>query len=116
MDRGEFIKKFGTVTDLNTPEKMIDVMKENLEHCLSHTGSYDAIKIISMEECNELSIEISKALRGQISIIGLIEEMADVLISIRELRLIYEIDDTIIMDAMCVKLDRMRERNKKEGD
>lgn len=115
MDRGEFIKKFGKVNDLDTEVKMIDVMKENLEHCFSHTGSYDAIKIISMEECNELSIEISKALRGQISIIGLIEEMADVLISIRELRLIYEIDDNVIYDAMRIKLDRMRERNK-EGD
>lgn len=115
MDRGEFIKKFGSVTDLDTEEKMIGVMKENLEHCLSHTGSYDAIKIISMEECNELSIEISKALRDQTSIVGLIEEMADVLISIQELRLIYSIEDCVIQDAIRVKLDRMRERNK-EGD
>lgn len=115
MNRGEFIRKFGKVNDLDTEVKMIGVMKENLEHCLSHTGSYDAIKIISMEECNELSIEISKALRNQTSIIGLIEEMADVLISIQELRLIYTIEDSVLQEAIRVKLDRIRERNK-EGD
>lgn len=70
---------------------------------------------IAMEECSELIQAISKCKRyGCINKYreNLIEEMADVLIMIDELKMIYQISDTDISDVRQYKMNRQSYRIK----
>ena len=70
---------------------------------------------IAMEECSELIKAISKCKRyGCIDKYreNLIEEIADVLIIINELQLIYDISDNDIENIKNTKMDRMDYRIK----
>ena len=70
---------------------------------------------IAMEECSELIQAISKCKRyGCINKYreNLIEEMADVLIMIDELKMIYQISDIDISDIRQYKMDRQSYRIK----
>ena len=70
---------------------------------------------IAMEECSELIQAISKCKRyGCIDKYreNLIEEIADVLIIINELQLIYDISDSDIENIKNTKMDRMDYRIK----
>ena len=70
---------------------------------------------IAMEECSELIKAISKCKRyGFVDkhCDNLIEEIADVLIIINELQLIYDISDNDIENIKNTKMDRMDYRIK----
>ena len=70
---------------------------------------------IAMEECSELIKAISKCKRyGCVDKYrdNLIEEIADVLIVINELQLIYDISDNDIENIKNTKMDRMDYRIK----
>ena len=70
---------------------------------------------IAMEECSELIQAISKCKRyGCINKYreNLIEEMADVLIMIDELKMIYQISDVDISDIRQYKMNRQSYRIK----
>lgn len=76
--------------------------------------------IVAMEECSELQKAISKMLRyhtGDKFVLyepkaNLIEEMADVIICIQQLQVMYDISTQEIMDAQKVKEKRTLTRNK----
>lgn len=63
--------------------------------------------VIAMEECAELQQEISKYLRGKGDKLGLIEEIADVMLAMEWVKDICGIDDEELKKAMNVKLERM---------
>lgn len=60
-------------------------------------------EVIWMEELAELQQAISKALRGKLDRYNMIEEVADVLICIAQLRIKYAIDDKELQDMIDYK-------------
>ena len=73
-------------------------------------------QVVAMEELAELQKELSKMIRGKGSIINLVEEIADVLIMIDQLKIIHEISDQEIEDEINFKLLRTNERLQQEAD
>lgn len=83
-------------------KKAISIFGEPLQH------------VIAMEECSELIKEISKGLRGEGNEISMVEEIADVLIMIDQLKLMHHISDKEIEDEIEFKLLRINGRLQKE--
>lgn len=69
-------------------------------------------QVIAMEELSELQKEISKCIRDKGNKVALIEEMADVLIMIEQLKLIHNITEDDLDKEICIKLARTNERIK----
>lgn len=67
---------------------------------------------IVREELSELDIEVSKATRDELELIGLLEEMADNLIGILYLMQIFNVSQADLDKAVAIKLERERERTK----
>ena len=80
-----------------------------LEKAIEKWGK-EAQTIVAMEECAELIKECSKMLRGQGNIDHLIEEIADVLICIEELEVMYNIDNGDVLTEVVYKLERLEKR------
>ena len=78
---------------------------------LAHFGE-DAQSVIHMEECAELIQAISKMDRygGDAEYENLVEEMADVLICLQQLQMIYEIPDHMIQGLVYQKCARQEAR------
>lgn len=66
--------------------------------------------IVCIEECSELIQCISKELRNKSDISHLSEEIADVLICIKMLQLMYDIQDSQLQDWVNTKQKRIKER------
>ena len=92
-------------------QEVIDTYKQ----AISAYGE-KAQKLMAIEEMSELTKEICKDFRGKLDREHLIEEMADVLITIEQLAIIYEISDVAIFDACCEKIERLKERLEKQND
>lgn len=69
--------------------------------------------VVAIEELSELQKELTKFLRGRGNKKHLTEEMADVLIMVTQLQLIYHVGDEDIREVMDYKLKRLEERIKK---
>ena len=80
-----------------------------LEKAIKKWGK-EAQTIVAMEECAELIKECSKMLRGQGNIDHLIEEIADVLICIEQLEVMYNIDNGDVLTEQVFKLERLEKR------
>ena len=66
--------------------------------------------VIAMEECSELTKEISKFIRGKGIKDNLVEEMADVLIVIEQLKMMYAISPQELGEMVDKKVNRLKER------
>ena len=80
-----------------------------LEKAIEKWGK-EAQTVVAMEECAELIKECSKMLRGQGNIDHLIEEIADVLICLDELEVMYNIDNRDVLTEIVYKLERLEKR------
>lgn len=69
-----------------------------------------AQKLMAIEEMSELTKEICKDFRGKLDREHLIEEMADVTITIDQLMMMYEISGKEIQQMRERKIDRLKER------
>ena len=72
------------------------------------------ISVIAMEEAAEYSQAVSKKLRGLDNLnsdYNLIEEMADVILSMSSVMLAYGISEEEIKKAMKIKMDRQEKHN-----
>ena len=69
---------------------------------------------VAMEELGELCQQIAKMIRGEGSLINLVEEIADVYIVLDELKLIFSLDEKEIDDEINFKLARLNERKRNE--
>ena len=67
-------------------------------------------KIVAMEELSELIKEISKDLRGQGKIENILEEMADVIVMLEQLKVMYGLTIYDIQEAVDKKLERLEKR------
>lgn len=73
------------------------------------TYGTDAQMVVAIEELSEIQKEICKALRGQVNLPHLAEEIADSTIMLEQLRLIFDINDEVC-DMMDTKVERLRQR------
>ena len=94
-----------------TYQEIIDTYKQAIE-----LYGENAQKLMAIEEMSELTKEICKDFRGLLDREHLIEEMADVLVTIDQLMLMYEIDDVTIFNACYKKIERLKERLEKQND
>lgn len=68
--------------------------------------------VVAIEEMSELQKELTKFLRGKGNKEALTEEVADALIMITQIQLMYKISDEDIKEVMDFKLNRLKERMK----
>ena len=86
-------------------KEIIDTYKQAIE-----TYGVRAQKLMAIEEMSELTKEVCKDFRGKLDREHLIEEIADVLITLDQMLLIYEISEEEIY-LMCErKMERLKER------
>ena len=111
MDRQKFEKKFNEKDNYDyLDDESINAVLEMVTECtddLSKTAASgkDRQLLIAMEELAELSQEVSKYLRGKGDYIGLLEELADVTIVIKHIKMILGINDEDLNRAVCIKID-----------
>lgn len=67
-------------------------------------------KLMAIEEMSELTKEICKDFRGKLNREHLIEEMADVLIMLDQMLLMYKVSGEEICQMCERKMNRLRER------
>ena len=94
-----------------TNQEIIDTYKQAIELYGEH-----AQKLMVIEEMSELTKEICKDFRGQLDREHLIEEMADVTITIDQLMMMYKIDFGEIQKVRKSKIERLKERLEKIND
>ena len=75
-----------------------------------------AQKLMAIEEMSELTKEICKDFRGKLDREHLIEEMTDVLITMDQMMIMYEISVNEIKQMREGKLERLKERMDKAND
>lgn len=88
----------------NTYKKAIDLYGEKAQ------------KLMAIEEMSELTKEICKDFRGKLDREHLIEEMADVTITIDQMMLMYKISRFEIEQMRERKIERLKERLEKQND
>lgn len=83
--------------------------KRVLERAIATYG-VDAQKVMIFEEIAELQKEICKDMRGANNREALIEETADLLIMLEQLKMMHHITDEEIEKVMKFKIDRLEKR------
>lgn len=91
-------------------QEMIDTYKQAIE-----LYGEKAQKLMAIEEMSELTKEICKDFRGKLNREHLIEEMADVLIMLDQMLLMYKISGEEIVSMCERKIERLKERLNKEN-
>ena len=86
-------------------KEIIDTYKQAIE-----TYGVRAQKLMAIEEMSELTKEICKDVRGKLDREHLVEEVADVLITIDQLMIMYEISDREIQQMYERKIERLKGR------
>lgn len=110
MDRLSFLSKLAIADDSIDKERSHAVIKRNIEA----SGGKHAC-IISLQELSELSVEVTNSLRDKIDEFGLLEELADAMISIECIRQVHDISEEQLSRAVNVKLGRVEEVLDKKG-
>ena len=72
--------------------------------------------VVAIEEMSELQKELSKFIRGKGNRENLIEEVADVLVMVTQIQLMYYIPDDEVEKVMRLKLNRLKERMQDESN
>lgn len=109
MDRNEFIKGFEKASSHFDMDRTMDIMKKCIRRQTTQNPDThrQIVPIVVMEECAELTEAVSRKIRGRdTDNYSLLEEMADVMIDILSLLLIYDISREDLVKAINVKLDR----------
>ena len=92
-------------------KEIIDTYKQAIE-----TYGVRAQKLMAIEEMSELAKEICKDFRGELNRENLIEEMADVMIMLDQMLLLYKISGEEVGLMRIKKVERLKERLKKQND
>lgn len=92
-------------------KEIIDTYKQAIE-----TYGVRAQKLMAIEEMSELTKEICKDFRGKIDREHLIEEMADVLIMLDQMLILYKISGEEVGLMRIKKVERLKERLEKQND
>ena len=111
MDIEKFKQRMNELPD--TIDLPVEEVKRVAGRSLKRLGS-TTIGVIAMEEAAEYSQAVSKKLRGLDDLnshYNLIEEMADVILSMSSVMLAYGISEEEIKKAMKIKMDRQEKHN-----
>lgn len=111
MDRKKFKQEFDKMKHDYDPAFLAtkrSAMEESIRVSpnIDTRGSYNLV--VALEEMSELSKEITKALRGKYNEIGMIEEIADVMVGIEYIKNLYNISQSDIDRAIKVKIKRLK--------
>ena len=85
--------------------------REKVYMAALETYGEEAQIIMVFEEKAELQKELCKYLRGERNITNIAEEIADVEITLEQMKLLFEIDG-LVDDFKSIKIDRLKERLK----
>ena len=80
---------------------MIEAIRQN---------GYKMQTMVAIEEMAELTKELVKFMRGEHNTYAIAEEIADVEIMLRQMKIIYDIKDEDVEKLMVIKLKRLKER------
>ena len=94
-----------------TNQDLIKIYKQAIE-----TYGARAQKLMAIEEMSELTKEICKDFRGSLDREHLIEEMADVLIMLDQMLILYKISGEEVGLMRIKKVERLKERLEKQND
>lgn len=83
--------------------------KVKLERIINHFGNTKQI-YVAIEEMSELTKALTKSLRDRYDIKSILEEMADVELCMRELRIIYNINQEDVEEVIQQKIQRTLKR------
>lgn len=92
-------------------QEVTDTYKQAID-----TYGVRAQKLMAIEEMSELTKEICKDFRGKLDREHLIEEMADVLIMLDQMLLLYKISGEEVGLMRIKKVERLKERLEKQND
>ena len=92
-------------------KEIIDTYKQAIE-----TYGVRTQKLMAIEEMSELTKEICKDFRGKLNREHLVEEMADVLIMLDQMLLLYKISGEEVGLMRIKKVERLKERLEKQND
>lgn len=92
-------------------KEIIDTYKQAIKTYGEH-----AQKLMAIEEMSELTKEICKDFRWKLDREHLIEEMADVLIMLDQMLILYKISGEEVGLMRIKKVERLKERLKKQND
>lgn len=92
-------------------QEIIDTYKQ----AISAYGE-KAQKLMAIEEMSELTKEICKDFRGKLNREHLVEEIADVLIMLDQMLLLYKISGEEVGLMRIKKVERLKERLEKQND
>ena len=115
MDKTEFKLQMGTEKVLGK-EEILEILKRSISKPNEVNPRGHQNLIIVTEELAELSQEVTKELRGKGDRFALIEEMADVCLSIGYLQEICGVSDETLQKAMSIKAKRVDEKIRKYGE
>ncbi len=88
---------------------------DTYEQAIKTYGEH-AQKLMAIEEMSELTKEICKDFRGKLDREHLIEEMADVLIMLDQMLILYKISGEEVGLMRIKKVERLKERLEKVND
>ncbi len=92
-------------------QEVTDIYKQAIKTYGEH-----AQKLMAIEEMSELTKEICKDFRGKLDREHLIEEMADVLIMLDQMLILYKISGEEVGLMRIKKVERLKERLEKVND
>lgn len=101
---------------IENPYRIFLEERESILDLSINACSREIKHIVAMEELAECAQEVSKFARNEGDKLGLIEEIADVYLSLEMILKMNNIDICQISDAITVKLDRERQRRTKPNE
>ena len=117
MDRNSFNQQMndmlnGTTAPI-TYEEQINILHQSINSLDSKqreifSGFHNTVIVI--EELAELTKELTKALRNKDDIIGILEELADVLIGVDYVKEIFDITDKELEYARSIKMTELQKK------
>lgn len=116
MNKETFIEKLKTEDENIDMDWVLDVIKQSVQAnlCDGNPRGHRNL-IIVMEELAELTKELSKELRGKGDYNSLLEELADVQLSVYFVQDICGVSNEDLRKAMKIKMDRLNDVLQEEG-
>ena len=114
------LQQFAHNLDCANEKLNLDRVDKVIEQSLSPSSETQFLGFMNLivvnEEFAECQQQVSKYLRGECDWFHLIEEVADVWLSIRYIQRICNISDEVLNRAINVKIDRQEKRNEREAE
>ena len=119
MEREKFIREYNRIDDNESLIVSNEQIRELTNKSIDSTILEDKFRgesqlIITIEELNELSQQITKVLRGKYDKVHLLEEFVDVFLTLGSLKEVLNISDKEIRIASSVKYYRLKEELEKK--